>query len=115
MATDPDYLTNAKRLANRVAMTARLDRATKTFTKADLLAACETNNVPAGPVNDLGEVFADEQVISRGMQMELGGVPSVRSPFVFSDAELAHHRPSPKLGEHNDEILPDLGKKIIRE
>jgi glutaryl-CoA transferase len=115
MATDPDYLTNAKRLANRVAMTARLDAATKTFTKADLLAACEANNVPAGPVNDLGEVFADEQVISRGMQMELDGVPSVRSPFVFSDAELAYHRPSPKLGEHTDEVLAGLGKKIIRE
>jgi glutaryl-CoA transferase len=110
MALDPDYLTNADRLANRVAMTARLDAATKSFTKAELLAACEANNVPAGPVNDLGEVFADEQVVSRGMQMELDGVPSVRSPFVFSDAQLAHHRPSPKLGEHNDEVLAGRGK-----
>ncbi len=108
MAHDPDYLTNAARLANRVKMTERLDAATKRFTKADLLAACEAKGVPAGPVNDLEEVFDDPQVIARGMQIELGGVPSVRSPFVFSDAELAHHRPSPKLGEHNDEVLGGL-------
>jgi crotonobetainyl-CoA:carnitine CoA-transferase CaiB-like acyl-CoA transferase len=111
MAFDKDYLTNADRLANRVAMTARLDAATKGFSKDELLAACETNNVPAGPVNDLGEVFADEQVVARGMQMELDGVPTVRSPFVFSYAELAHHRASPKLGEHNDEVLGGLTKE----
>ncbi|MFT5005924.1 MAG: crotonobetainyl-CoA:carnitine CoA-transferase CaiB-like acyl-CoA transferase [Paracoccaceae bacterium] len=111
MARGPDYLTNADRLANRVAMTSRLDRATKKFTKTELLTACEANNVPAGPVNDLGEVFADEQVIARGMQMELNGVPTVRSPIVFSDAELAHHRASPKLGEHNDEVLSELQNK----
>ncbi len=115
MATDPDYLTNADRLSNRVAMTARLEGATKTFTKTDLLAACEANTVPAGPINDLGEVFADEQVIARGMQIELDGVPSVRSPFMFSGAKLAHHRPSPKLGEHNDEVLAGLGHKVIRD
>lgn len=110
MATDPDYLTNSDRLANRVKMTERLDAATKTFNKADLLKACEDHGVPAGPVNNLEGVFNDPQVISRGMQMEIGGVPSVRSPFVFSDAELAHHRPSPKLGEHTDEVLGGLKK-----
>jgi crotonobetainyl-CoA:carnitine CoA-transferase CaiB-like acyl-CoA transferase len=112
MAHDPDYLTNSVRLANRVKMTERLDAATLRFTKADLLAACEAQGVPAGPVNDLEEVFDDPQVVARGMQIELDGVPSVRSPIVFSDAELAHHRPSPKLGEHNDEILAGLKRSL---
>ena len=100
MATDPAYMTNADRLANRAAMTEALTAATRTRSKADLLAACEAEGVPAGPINDLAEVFADPQVQARGMRLELDGVPGVRSPFLFSDAELALDRPAPKLGEH---------------
>jgi len=66
--------------------------------KADLLAACEAHGVPAGPINDLSEVMADPQVIHRGMQVKLDGIRGLRAPFRFSDAELALHRPSPKLG-----------------
>ena len=65
----------------------------------DLLSACEAQGVPAGPINDLQEVFADSQVQARGMQISPGGVPGVRSPFTFSDAELRLDRPAPKLGE----------------
>ncbi len=100
MATDPAYLSNADRLANRAAMTEALTAATRTRSKADLLAACEAEGVPAGPINDLAEVFADPQVQARGMRLELDGVPGVRSPFLFSDAELVLDRPAPKLGEH---------------
>jgi len=69
--------------------------------KADLLAACEAHGVPAGPINDMAEVFSDPQVRSRAMRVELDGVPGVRSPFRFSDADLVLTRPSPKLGEDN--------------
>ena len=66
----------------------------------DLLAACREAGVPAGPINDLDAVFADPQVRARGLQIELDGMPGVRSPFTFSDAELALDRPSPRHGEH---------------
>ena len=69
----PPFLTNADRIANRDAMTARLTEATQTWAKADLLAACEAEGVPAGPINDLAEVFADPQVVARGMQIAPGG------------------------------------------
>ncbi len=105
MAEAPDYLTNADRIRNRESMTAAITAVTATWKKADLLAACEELGVPAGPINDLSEVFADPQVIARGMQLDLGGVPGVRSPFTFSDAELSLDRPAPKLGEHQDEVL----------
>lgn len=105
MAEAPDYLTNADRIRNREAMTAAITAKTLGWKKADLLKACEDQGVPAGPINDLSEVFADPQVIARGMQLDLGGVPGVRSPFTFSDAELALGRPAPKLGEHQDEVL----------
>ncbi|QYZ69768.1 CaiB/BaiF CoA transferase family protein [Neotabrizicola shimadae] len=101
MATAPEFLTNADRVANRVEMTRALTEATTRMTKAELLAACEAEGVPAGPINDLAEVFADPQVIARGMRLDFDGVPGVRSPFTFSEAELALDRPAPKLGEHD--------------
>lgn len=105
MATSPDFLTNADRIRNRDAMTQAITAATTTWKKADLLGACEDQGVPAGPINDLSEVFADPQIIARGMRLDLGGIPGVRSPFTFSDAELSLDRPAPKLGEHQDEVL----------
>jgi crotonobetainyl-CoA:carnitine CoA-transferase CaiB-like acyl-CoA transferase len=105
MAEAPDYLTNADRVRNREPLTAAITAATTRWQKADLLQACEDNGVPAGPINDLAEVFADPQVIARKMQLDLGGIPGVRSPFTFSDADLALDRPAPKLGEHQGEVL----------
>ncbi len=101
MAEAPEFLRNKDRLANRRVMIARLNGATANWTKADLLAGCEAQGIPAGPINDLDEVMADPQVVARGLQIELDGVPGIRAPFRFSDAELALHRPAPKLGEDN--------------
>ncbi|MGC1496216.1 MAG: CaiB/BaiF CoA-transferase family protein [Sulfitobacter sp.] len=101
MVHAPAYAKNANRVANRIEMIRRLNGATSLRTRDDLLAACEAHNVPAGPINDMADVMADPQVIARGMQIELDGVPGLRSPFRFSDAELSLHRPSPKLGEDN--------------
>ncbi|MCB2135744.1 MAG: CoA transferase [Rhodobacteraceae bacterium] len=101
LAEAPDYLTNADRVANRAELTAAITARTAGWAKADLLAACEAEGVPAGPINDMGEVFADPQIVARGMRIEPGGIAGVRSPFRFSGAELALDRPSPKLGEDN--------------
>lgn len=101
MVTAADYRKNADRVANRPEMNRRINGATSQRSRDDLLAACEANNVPAGPINNLDDVMADPQVVARGMQIELDGVPGLRSPFRFSDAELSLHRPAPKLGEDN--------------
>jgi len=97
LATAPDYRTNADRIANREALTAALDAATKGWKRDDLLAALEEAGVPAGPINDMADVFADPQVIARAMRIDPEGVPGVRTPITFSDAELALDRASPKL------------------
>lgn len=102
MAEAPGFLTNADRLGNREELTRRITEATLRWTKADLLAACEAQGIPAGPINDLAEVFEDPQIQARGMKVELDGIPGVRSPFRFSGAELNLTRPSPKLGEDQD-------------
>jgi crotonobetainyl-CoA:carnitine CoA-transferase CaiB-like acyl-CoA transferase len=101
LATCEDYATNPARVSNRETLDELLTARTSTFTKSDLLAACEAQGVPAGPINDLAEVFDDPQVQARQMRVDLDGVPGVRSPFRFSGAELNLSRPSPRLGEDN--------------
>ena len=101
MATDPAYASNALRIANRETMTARLTEATRRFDKAALLSACEAEGVPAGPINTLAEVFADPQVIARGLQIAPDGIPGVRSPMTFSGASLALDHTAPRLGQHD--------------
>ncbi|MEI4471355.1 CaiB/BaiF CoA transferase family protein [Frigidibacter sp. MR17.24] len=112
LAEAPDYLTNADRIANRAALVATIGAATKGWAKADLLAACEGAGVPAGPINDMAEVFADPQVIARGLRIAPEGVPGVRSPIRFAEAELALAAASPRLGADNDRIWDEIAAKV---
>jgi crotonobetainyl-CoA:carnitine CoA-transferase CaiB-like acyl-CoA transferase len=112
LAEHPDFLTNADRVERREALSARLSEATRRMAKADLLAACEAEGVPAGPINDMAEVFADPQVAHRGLRLDLEGVPGVRSPFVFGGADLRLDRPAPGLGEHGDENGDEDGDEL---
>ena len=84
----------------------------------DLLAKLEAVKVPAGPINDLDDVFADPQVKHRGMKLDLpskaakgGTIPGVRTPIVMDGWKAASERPAPLLGEHTDEILREIGEK----
>ena len=99
LASTPDYLTNADRIANREALTEVITGLTRTWTRNDLLAALEAEGVPAGPINDMGDVFADPQVIARGLRIDPQGIPGVRLPITFSGSELAIDQPSPMLGQ----------------
>ena len=112
LAADPDYATNSARVANRERLTEILLAETTKRSKSDLLADCEANNVPAGPINNIGETYTDPQIIYRRMQMELDGIPSVRSPMRFSESELVMDQPSPKLGADTEEVLASVGVSL---
>ncbi|WP_415183744.1 CaiB/BaiF CoA transferase family protein [Phaeovulum sp.] len=103
-----DYRTNADRIRNREALTATISNVTKGWGRDALLAACEGVGVPAGPINEMADVFADPQVVARKMQIAPEGVPGVRIPVTFSAADLALDRPSPRLGEHDAEVRAAL-------
>jgi len=116
IAADPKFATNAARVAHRDELIGRLAAALASRTRDEVLAGMEQRGVPAGPINTVADVFADPQVVHRQMRVDLplpgaavGTVPSVRTPIRFSDAELALRRPAPRLGEHTDEILAELG------
>ena len=102
------FLTNADRLRNRTLLIEKLSCQTTKFLKKDLLEACEKQGIPAGPINDLSEVFDDPQVVYRGLSKEIDNIPTILSPFRFSDSEMKISKTSPKLGENTNEILSSI-------
>lgn len=108
LADDKAFLLNSDRIAHRDRLDAALTAKTRTRSKADLLSACEAEGVPAGPINDMAEVFSDPQVMHRALNTRIDGVPTVRAPFRFSGAELAMDRASPRLDEDGDAIRKSL-------
>lgn len=114
LGDDPRFRVNRDRVANRTVLVALLSGLTARMTRAELLAACEAAGVPAGPINTVADVFADPQVIARGMRLDLpaadvagGAVPSVRAPIVLDGVAQAAERASPGLGAHTDAVLDD--------
>ena len=97
LAEDARFTSNQSRVAHRDALTEALEAAMAAWTKSDLLAALEAATVPAGPINAIGEAFDDPQVQARGMKIAPEGVPGVRGPWRFSDAELALEKSAPIL------------------
>jgi crotonobetainyl-CoA:carnitine CoA-transferase CaiB-like acyl-CoA transferase len=114
LAQDERFRTNAGRVGHRAELVPILTEFTLKTTRDALLEALEKQGVPAGPINTVADVFADPQVIARGMRIDLpssaakgGAIPSVRSPIIMNGEPMAAERPSPRLGEHTDEVLSD--------
>jgi crotonobetainyl-CoA:carnitine CoA-transferase CaiB-like acyl-CoA transferase len=117
LAQDPMYKSNAGRVTNRAKLIAHLSTLTSRLTRADMLTRLEAVNVPAGPIYNLADVFSDPQVVHRGMRLELaseaakgGTIPGLRTPITIDGQGMASKRPSPRLGEHSQEILREIGE-----
>ncbi|MCM2327930.1 MAG: CoA transferase [Lysobacter sp.] len=113
LATDARYARNPGRVAHREELVATIAGRLATRPAAEWLAALEAAQVPCGPINDLAQVFADPQVIHRGMVASLphpgaGEVRVVANPVRFSATPARSLRAPPRLGEHTDEILGNL-------
>ncbi|HXV73804.1 MAG TPA: CaiB/BaiF CoA-transferase family protein, partial [Sphingomonadales bacterium] len=114
LAESPAYATNRRRVENRKALAAILQKAFRAKTRKAWLTALEKERIPAGPINDLAEVFADPQVKARGVLTRLkhplaGHVPGVTTPIRYSGTKLAYEKAPPLLGQHTDEVLGEAG------
>ena len=117
LAQNPAYKDNIGRLKNRNELVGKLSALTAKMKRDDLLAKLEAQGVPAGPINNLDQVFSDAQVKHRGMKLDLpskaakkGTIPGVRTPIVIDGWRAASERPSPLLGEHTADILREIGE-----
>ncbi len=109
-ADDPRFASNRTRVAHRAELIPLIRQATVFRTTAEWVAALEQAGVPCGPINDLAQVFADPQVIARGLRVELphplaGSVPQVASPIRLSETPVEYRNAPPLLGEHSEQVL----------
>jgi crotonobetainyl-CoA:carnitine CoA-transferase CaiB-like acyl-CoA transferase len=100
---DAKFATNRGRVENRDELIPLLAPLMLTRTTSEWVAAFEAASVPCGPINTIDQVFADPQVIARGMQMELfredgTRTPSVANPIRFSETPIEYERAAPALG-----------------
>ncbi len=123
LADNPLYLTNPQRVLHRKQLIPLLEQMTRKKTKGEWIALLELANVPCGPINNFKEVFENEQVIHRGVQIEVphpttGHMKLVASPMRLSKTPTEVRMAPPTLGQHTHEILHErlkLDPKAIDE
>jgi crotonobetainyl-CoA:carnitine CoA-transferase CaiB-like acyl-CoA transferase len=99
-ADDPRFKTNPDRVAYRAALSPMIAASTRHWERDALLARLQEAQVPAGPINSVAQAFADPQIKHRQMAISMpGGIPGIRTPIKFSDADLVLDKPAPKLGK----------------
>ncbi len=117
IAAEDRFSTNASRVQNREILVPLLASMTSQRTARDLLSALEAAGIPAGPVNNLKEVFRDPHVVAREMRIDLtrldgSTVPSVRSPIILDGEACVASDPSPCLGQDDHDIRRALAKGL---
>ncbi|MDQ1923845.1 CaiB/BaiF CoA transferase family protein [Massilia pseudoviolaceinigra] len=113
LAVDARFVTNPLRVQHRDVLVPLLAEMVGTRTRDEWIAQLEAVGVPCGPINDVGEVFENEQVKARGVAIEMdhpaaGKVKLVRSPMKLSLTPAQADLPPPMLGQHTDEVLRDV-------
>ena len=113
LATDDRFATNPDRVANRSDLIALLEKKTKTQSSASLTKILRGAEIPCGPIQSIDEVFADPQVVSREMEIDvehptLGKVRTVANPIKFTKTRVEYEKAPPLLGEDTKAVLQNL-------
>ena len=120
-AQDTRYASNTLRVTHRETLIAAMQAVTRTRTTAQWIALLEDKAVPCGPINTIGQAFADAQVQVRSLVINqplalvnttnkaIQSIATVASPLRLVDTPPVVQRPPPALGEHTDAVLAGLG------
>jgi crotonobetainyl-CoA:carnitine CoA-transferase CaiB-like acyl-CoA transferase len=113
VAEDERFRTNRGRVENRKDLIPLLIEPMKARTTGDWVAAFEAAAVPCGPINTIDQVFANEQVLARGLQIGLTRddgvqVPGVANPIQFSGTPIEYDKAAPRLGDGTERVLRDI-------
>ncbi len=114
LLADERFATISLRLANRPALELELERTFRQQPKDYWVGTLLEAGIPAGPILTYPQAFGSEHAKARGMRMEIdhpveGKVPNIGFPVKLSGTPQQVRRHPPLLGEHNDEVLAELG------
>ena len=109
---DPRFITHAARAENVEATEAVVSAWTSSRTKTEVAAILKQAKVPCAPVRNAIEVMNDQHMHERGMleridHPSLGPVIVPNSPLRLHGADRVSTIPSPRLGEHNQDVYGD--------
>ncbi len=110
LAEDERFKTNRGRVEHRAALIPLLRPFMLARTTGEWVEAFEAAAVPCGPINSIDQVFANPQVMARGLQVGLTRddgvqVPGVANPIVFSETPVSYDKPPPRLGDGTEKVL----------
>ena len=114
LVSDPRFVEPRDRMVNIDELVSTLDAIFSQQSSVHWLEKLADAGVPAGPIYDLDEVYADPQVQAREMMVETdhpvaGRVKNIGIPIKLSETPGQFQRPAPALGQHTNEVLTDLG------
>ncbi len=113
LADDPRFKSNADRVKNNDLIAGLLQEEVIKRTNAEWMAVLEAEGVPAGPVLHHDEVFADPQILARGMVAEVDHAKAGRQktlgvPLKLSATPGGVRRAAPTLGQHDAEVRAEV-------
>ena len=113
IADEDRFKTNRSRVENRTILIPLIAGPMKVRTTANWIAAFEAAAIPCGPINAIDQVFADPQVLARGLQIGLTRedgvqVPGVANPIQFSVTPIDYDKAPPKLGDGTERVLHEV-------
>lgn len=114
LMNDPRFAESAQRVYNYDQLMPPIREIIKTRSVDEWLPILRDAGVPAGRINTIDEALSDEHLIERGIIVELehpalGAIKSIATPIHMSQTPLVYRKPPPRLGEHTDEVLQELG------
>jgi len=114
LVLDPRFATNADRLANVIALDEAIDDFIGRHDQAELVVLMEAAEVTVGPIYDIAQIMQDPHVIEREIladypDPELDLLPMHHVVPRLSDTPGSIRAAAPALGEHNAELLAELG------